>query len=285
MDLDEVRRVTITALFADDLLMQKFVLKGGNALKLVYGLSTRTSLDLDLSLDNDFDDFEEAKGRLFRSLKDRFDAAGYIVFDEKLEPKPKILKEGQNALWGGYQLAFKLIEKAKYSAAIGDLRMMQRTSLVVGPDQQRVFTVDLSKNEYTKDKSAREFDDFEIYVYTLDMIAVEKLRALCQQMEEYPHRTYGKPRARDFYDIHRIVSSGQVILETEANRELMKAMFAVKEVPLTLLEKLPAYREFHRPDWLAVTGSVSVAEKLEDFDFYFDFVLAELEKLKSLWGK
>jgi predicted nucleotidyltransferase component of viral defense system len=49
MDLEEVRRLTIIALFSDDELYEQIVLKGGNALNLVYGLSSRTSLDLDFS--------------------------------------------------------------------------------------------------------------------------------------------------------------------------------------------------------------------------------------------
>ncbi len=43
MDFDEIRRVTITALFSDEVLFDHLVLKGGNALSLVYGLTERTS--------------------------------------------------------------------------------------------------------------------------------------------------------------------------------------------------------------------------------------------------
>ena len=55
-DLDEIRRITITAIFSDDLLSEILVLKGGNALALIYGVSTRTSLDLDFSMNSDFPD-------------------------------------------------------------------------------------------------------------------------------------------------------------------------------------------------------------------------------------
>ena len=40
-------------------------------------------------------------------------------------------------------------------------------------------------------------------------------------------------------------------------------------------------REFHRADWPAVRGAV--AEQPQEFDFYFDFVLRELEPLHTLW--
>ncbi|MCZ2147286.1 MAG: nucleotidyl transferase AbiEii/AbiGii toxin family protein [Bryobacterales bacterium] len=40
------------------MLLECLVLKGGNALNLVYGLTTRTSLDLDFSMSADFDDLD-----------------------------------------------------------------------------------------------------------------------------------------------------------------------------------------------------------------------------------
>src|SRR5579863_2753636 len=40
-----VRKIAITALFADDTLVNRIVLKGGSALSLVYGIGRRTSLD------------------------------------------------------------------------------------------------------------------------------------------------------------------------------------------------------------------------------------------------
>src|SRR5262245_38970980 len=102
MDFSEIRRVAITALFSDDLLLERLVLKGGNALSLGYGLTDRTSLDLDFSMADDFENLEEARARIFRALRDRFDAKGYVVFDERFEPKPKLDHEDTKPWWGGY---------------------------------------------------------------------------------------------------------------------------------------------------------------------------------------
>jgi hypothetical protein len=52
-------------------------------------------------------------------------------------------------------------------------------------------------------------------------------------------------------------------------------------VPLSLLAKVGDFREFHRPDWPSVQESVA-GGKVESFDFYFDFVLGEIERLKAL---
>lgn len=116
MDFAEIRRLTIIALFSDDQLVDQLVLKGGNALSLIYGVSPRTSLDLDFSLEGDFPNLEEARQRLFRALRDRFDSAGYVVFDERLEPKPRLEGEDERPWWGGYELKFKLVEKEKSQA-------------------------------------------------------------------------------------------------------------------------------------------------------------------------
>src|SRR5512146_1421142 len=58
MDLSDIRRLVIVAMFSDDVLFGRLVLKGGNAISLVYGYGTRGSLDVDFSIDGDFDDLE-----------------------------------------------------------------------------------------------------------------------------------------------------------------------------------------------------------------------------------
>jgi hypothetical protein len=40
-------------------------------------------------------------------------------------------------------------------------------------------------------------------------------------------------------------------------------------------------REVHRPDWPAVVAAV--AESLNDFEFYFDFVVEQVATLETLW--
>jgi len=281
MDFAEVRRLTIVALFSDDQLFEQIVLKGGNALSLVYGLSPRTSLDLDFSIEKDFADLDDTRKRIFRAVKERFSSAGFVVFDESLEPKPQVLGPNQQAWWGGYEFKFKLIEEAKYKALGGSLETLRRNALVVGPGQQRKFSVDMSKFEYCEGKVEREMDSHTIYVYSPEMIAVEKLRAICQQMPEYTLRTHASPRARDFYDIWRVFTATSLNLTAPKTVELAKHIFAAKQVPLALLAKVSDQREVHRPDWPAVVAAV--AESLNDFDFYFDFVVEQVATLKTLW--
>ncbi|MGD0910999.1 MAG: nucleotidyl transferase AbiEii/AbiGii toxin family protein [Terracidiphilus sp.] len=281
-DFREIRRIAITAIFSDDVLFERVVLKGGNALSLALGLSNRTSLDLDFSIENDFEDVDEIRNRVQMALEARFRAAGFVVFDFKFGPKPSVAPEGQSPRWGGYLAAFKVMELRKYEDLKGDLAGRRRDSLVIGPGQQRIFTIDLSKYEYVTGKMEMEFDDYSIFVYSPAMIAIEKLRAICQQMAEYPLQRRPSARARDFYDIHLIASLPNVNLSSPENLELVRHIFAAKEVQIILLRKISNQREFHRPDWDNVKASANDG-KLSEFDFYFDFVVKQVDSMKALW--
>jgi len=256
MDLNEIRKLTITALFSDDALFDQLVLKGGNALSLIYGISSRTSLDLDFSIEEDFHDVGETKARIFKALRDRFSSVGLVVFDETFETRPEKPGADQNNRWGGYYLVFKLIEAEKHSVMREDLGALRRQAMVVGPDQRRKFSVDISKFEYCIGKMTTELDNYTIHVYTLAMLAIEKLRAICQLMSGYKLIRDPRPRARDFYDVHLIVTEAGVDLSSGESLHLVPAIFAAKDVQLRLISQISQQREFHRPDWPAVQASV-----------------------------
>jgi Nucleotidyl transferase AbiEii toxin, Type IV TA system len=282
MDFEDVRKLTITALFSDDLLFEQLVLKGGNAMTLVHGISPRASLDLDFSLEKDFEDLPDVQARMARALADRFASVGFVPFDIKLIPRPSVQKDEAVLWWGGYQLNFKLINEKRYRSFGSEKERLRRESLVIAPNQLKVFTVDFSKWEFTGGKVKAEFDDYTIFVYSPAMIALEKVRAICQQMEEYPPTGKTKrPRARDFFDIYTVVTKTGFRFGAPENLDMMRLVFAAKEVPLPLLGKVKDQREFHRPDWPRVRGAV--AARLEEFDYYFEFVLREIEPLHALW--
>jgi predicted nucleotidyltransferase component of viral defense system len=279
MDLRDIRRLVIIALFSDDELMEKFVLKGGNALDIVYTIGTRSSVDIDLSMSGDFADVQDAQERIFRGLRDRFDSAGFVVFDEKFQLRPSVMREGQSPRWGGYQVDFKIADRATYEKHGNDIEALRRNASLVGPEQKRTFKIDISKYEFVEPKEETEIDNYTVYVYTLPMMAVEKLRAICQQMSEYEMRRNAKPRARDFYDIHSIVTTGEIDLTNAENLELVRNIFAAKSVPLSLIGNIKNTRDYHIIDWPAVEQSV--AGEINDFDFYFEFVVELAERLQA----
>jgi hypothetical protein len=276
--LQQIRRNVILALCSDDELMEQLVLKGGNALDIVHRVGGRTSQDLDYSIPADFDDLEHTKQKLFTVLRQQFDRAGLVVFDEKLERRP--LRGGEDRM-SGYQLEFKLTTKVRRESAGSNLDRLRREATVVGPEQARRVEVQISKHEYCGAKQAAELDGFRLFVYTPAMIAIEKLRAICQQMDEYTKRAHPSARARDFYDIHTAITQANVNLGSDENLVHLRAAFAAKEVPLPLLSRIEAYRERHRADWPAVENSVRDGVP-HDYDFYFDFVVGAVRKLDAL---
>lgn len=291
----EIRKTIIVAIASDDELMERLILKGGNALDIVYKLGERASLDVDFSMARDFadvDDLAEMQGRLFRALRDRFDSLGYVVFDEKIVERPPV-KPGQRpgvgiTIWGGYNATFKLISKERYRELGGQpgvvpeskvLNALRMQSQVTGPDSERSFIIEISKFEYTEGRVMRSVDNYDCYVYTPAMIAAEKLRALCQQLPEYTLRRNPAPRPRDFFDIHTIATRASCDITAAEHHDLVANMFHVKKVPLELLARIGSdeNRAFHAQQWTAVTNAVR--GRTEPFDFYFDFGVDVAQRL------
>jgi hypothetical protein len=281
ISLEEVRRRILIALFSDDELMDALVLKGGNALALVYQVGSRASLDMDFSMASAFPDLADASARIFGVLKREFAAVGYVVIDEKFEVKPSQRATPRPEWWGGYIVEFKLVEQSLYEELRGDMQAVRRRAETLGPQQRRTYTIDISRNEFCEGKVQREIDDYIVYVCSLEMIAAEKLRAICQQMPEYSFTRTKRPRARDFYDIQQIVAEHGVDLTTPENMAMLSAVFAAKQVPLGLLGEIQKYRDFHFADWASVEASISGEH--DSFGYYFDFVASLAAKLESLW--
>jgi predicted nucleotidyltransferase component of viral defense system len=279
ISLDEVRRRILIALFSDDELMNALVLKGGNALALIYKVGSRASLDMDFSIQTAFSDVDKARDRIFDTLRREFRSIGYVFFDEKFEIKPSQRGREQPEWWGGYIVEFKLVERALYEEFRDDTQRLRMRAEELGPLHKRKYTIDISQHEFCEGKVQRVVDNYTVYVYSLEMIAAEKLRAICQQMPEYTLGTKN-PRARDFYDIHQIIAEHDIDLTTKENLSLLDAVFAAKQVPLNLLGEICKYRDFHAPDWPSVEASISGAH--DPFGSYFDFVAELASDLEAL---
>jgi len=258
--------------------MSQLVLKGGSAVQLVYGIGSRSSLDIDLSLETDFENLADVDARFQAALERVFKDAGLVVFDYSFQLRPT-RQVSADRRWGGYEVAFKVSPKLDFPA---DISKARREAIVIGPSQERIFRIQMSRYEFCGDPTAMELGGQTVVVYTPAMLAVEKLRAICQQLPEYGPRRHPTPRARDFYDIPTICTAASVRLGSPTNMELIRQCFAAKEVPLKLLTLVQESREFHRPDWPSV---VAAAENLslDDFDRYFDSLVREIETLKVLW--
>lgn len=279
-----IRKLVIISLFTDNKLMNTFVLKGGNAIDIVYGLTDRGSIDVDVSMAKDFDSgmLEEVRIRLESALISTFGDYSYQIFDVSLIEKPKVPNQETRGFWGGYLLEFKVIEKEKAKGLSHEMKRKQ--ALVVGPGNSTKFKVDISKFEYCETKIEKELDGYTIYVYTPLMVVYEKLRAICQQLPDYTSTIKQQPRsrARDFFDIHRIVT--RLCLESQfiasENLETLKAIFDAKHVPLSFLYKIASQKEFHAFDFSSIKDTVTDKSELKSFDFYFEYVLGLIDQIK-----
>jgi hypothetical protein len=275
--LEKIKKLAVTAMFSDDELMDQLVLKGGNAMALIHKLTSRESVDLDFSMHHDFPDGANAvQGRIERALQRTFRPEGYEPFDFKMEEKPASVSPDLAGFWGGYGVEFKLVPNAQFAALKDDLVKLRNAALSIG--QGRKFFIDISRFEYIDDKEPKDLDGYRIYVYSPLMIACEKLRAICQQMNEYDpvikrDNRPGAQRARDFLDIHVLVESLRLDMLSPKALDITRKMFALKHVELDWLANIDNYREFHRQGFPSVQATVSRDFPLQEFDFYVDYVV------------
>jgi len=284
--LERIKILAIQAMFSDDDLLEKLVLKGGNAMVLIHRVSARTSVDLDFSLAQDFgDEVAAVRERIETLLQETFAADGFHLFDFEMLEKPKAISEDMRHFWGGYEVVFKLATADLHAAHGKDLNALRRMALNLGKGTR--FSIDISRFEYVEDKEAADLEGYTVYVYSPVMIVCEKLRAICQQMPEYgPLIKRGRPgsaRARDFVDIFVLMERLKLDLGSEKAQAILRSMFAVKKVPLGFLAKLPEAYEFHLAGFPAVQATVEPSFDLREFRFYFDYVLGLVERLKPVW--
>ena len=275
--LERIKKLAVTAMFSDDDLMDQLVLKGGNAMALIHKLTSRESVDLDFSMAHDFPDGSEAvQRRIEIALQRTFRPAGFEPFDFKMEEKPAAVSPDLAGFWGGYGVQFKLVPNAQFAILKNDPLRLRNAALTIG--QGRKFLIDISRFEYVNDKESNELDGYRIYVYSPLMIACEKLRAICQQMNEYApvvkrENRPGSQRARDFLDIHTLVESLALDMLSPKALDITRQMFGLKHVELDWLGNINHYREVHRNGFPSVTATVSRDFELQEFDFYVDYVV------------
>lgn len=200
----------------------------------------------------------------------------------KFSPKPKKKNETTAEFWGGYLVTFKVLEQEQHEKLKDNIDAQRRNAIALRPDHSPTFELEFSKFEYVGKKEEVKIDGYSIYVYTSEMIVFEKLRAICQQLPGYadiiPSHS-PRARARDFYDIHLIMEMHRIEPDTNENKELITHIFEAKKVPLSFIRDIRHHPHIHSGDWDNVRDTVSAQEKVEGFDFYFNYVLERFEPL------
>lgn len=278
-----LRREIMAALFSDAFLLDRLVIKGGNALDIVHNINQRASVDIDFSIADVFLDQHDVQDRIKKALTQRLERLGLVVFDYSFEERPPEMPNDPLPWWGGYTAEFKIIEKSAFDSLSSTPEKRSIQAMVIAPQQARIFRIDISKNEFCNGKEEAEIGGVRVYVYSVEMCVFEKLRSICQQMPQYTEimTRHGRPRARDFYDIYATVTRRSIDLLLPENHRLCENIFAAKRVPMHLLTQICNTREFHRADWDSV--KVAVYGDVFEFDYYFEFVVEEVNRLNALW--
>ena len=289
LDFEEIKTKTIIALFSDDYLMERLVLKGGNAMNIVYKMYNRASLDFDFSIEEDFsdDELKEVGHRILLALESTFKEYNLVVLDYSFECRPKCKREGDALVfWGGYVASFKLVTHDDHQQYKGRKDSLRKRALRIDKGGKQNIVIEISKYEYCE-KTEQELDDFIVYVYPPELLALEKIRAVCQQTEEFAE-IVGKPgikgRARDFFDIYHLCVTFEIDLASNDNLEKLTKVFEAKKVPLTTLARLEKYKSYHEATFPSVVDTVSGKTKVLTFDFYFKFVQEVAQKLSKRLG-
>jgi hypothetical protein len=61
--------------------------------------------------------------------------------------------------WGGYRIEFKVIEIKRYEELKGNLRALRTGATVLGRNQEKKFSIDISKFEHCISKRELELDE------------------------------------------------------------------------------------------------------------------------------
>jgi hypothetical protein len=281
--INKFKKLVIIGLVSDDELMEKLVLKGGNAIELGYGINSRASYDLDFSMEEDFEEEQIIMGKIESNLTRIFIEQGYHLFDFEWHIKPKALRDEVKDFWGGYNILFKVIKQDALAKLDGKIDTKRRNALPLNPGLSPKFSIDISKHEYIGKREERAFEGYTFYIYALEMIVLEKVRAICQQLPEYQEiigtaKAIG--RARDFYDIYTICNGFDVPLNSEETKNNLKATFAAKKVPITFLKEMRFNKKRHEDDFdKQFKATLSAKTDVLDFDVYFNFVMDTFEHI------
>lgn len=285
MNPDKIRATILKAIFKDDSLSDIVILKGGNALALLE-ISDRTSIDIDFAINRTKDIAEEEEGKRFENaIKNEFNSLGFVIHDYKFTAKPRKRKETTPPFWGGYKIEFKIIKKSivseivkKYDSERSTNKIRAKSELIDPSNQKKIIEIDLSFNEYTENSQTVDFEGVKVFVYSPLMIIYEKMRALCQQMEQYPYKSVGSARARDLHDIYMIITNekddnmNRDFVINQENLKILTQIFSAKKVDLTLLTMLDQEKDKLEKDYNDTVVVTINPKDIVNFDFLFEYI-------------
>ena len=223
------------------MLRDSLVFKGGTALRKCYFGDYRFSEDLDFSALEGVPTGEEVERLVSEAcetavtLLDEY-APVEIVSERYTEREPH----------PGGQEAFVIRARFPWQS-----RPQTRVMIEVTVDEKILWSVERRRviHEYGEPLSA------EVQVYALEEVVAEKLRALLQQAEMFERRGWSRSRARDYYDLWRVLGTYRNQMALVGFDSLLREKCSVRGVSFSgpddfFHEPMLAYVEDTWEQWL-----------------------------------
>lgn len=257
--MDRALRAMLAAIAAEPLLARDYVLKGGLALRLLFG-GPRRSDDLDLTSARPFThEVTDEKNEMLLAFCELLDAS---------------LEEVQAA----YELReMRVLEKtlsAEIPALLGSVAYRDAQSSAEGPYEAKM---QITLSEFICETARHTVDGIVIHSATLEDILADKLKALLQQV------TRNKLRPMDVYDVWYFGTASDHVLQLDRLREYLEIKAARwPEVfpPTPNRFHDPELREYSAQRFEAFVRDLNPDAPRVSFDDAFSGVLTLVDRLE-----
>lgn len=265
LERDYVLSWVLAGISRTDRLRDAIIFKGGTALKKCYFGQYRFSEDLDFSGIGDVpagDEMEDSMHTVCCKAAQLLDEYAPVAFECERYTEREAHPGGQEAF---------IIRASLPWHRKPHVRVMVEISMdepVFHPEQQRKVIHDYG-----------EPLDASIRVYTLEEIVAEKLRAILQHVEKLEERGWSRSRARDYYDIWRVLKTYQDELELDNFKSLLHRKCKIREVSFEepadfFQEPMLSYVKRTWDDWLG-----PLVSDLPPFDLVIGELRPEIARL------
>lgn len=219
IEKDYILSWVLAGIAANEKLQNKLIFKGGTALKKCYFGNYRFSEDLDFTAKEDI-----IKGAfLEKEIEKSCEIASILV--QKFSPlELKVERYKEKEVHPDAQEAFNIRGKFPWHRQFLPKVMVEIT-------MEEPMQIEPVKRPILHGYEEEIFQ--EINVYSLEEIIAEKMRAILQHFKKLEERGWTRSRARDYYDIWRILNGYSNALRMEIISSLFLEKCKVKEVEFT----------------------------------------------------
>lgn len=225
IERDYIQSYVLLGISNESTLSEYLVFKGGTALKKVYFNDYRFSEDLDFSVSNGpkGDDLEN----LIQVSVDYAEAA----VREHSPVALSVERYQERVAHPGGQEAFVIRVQLPWQR-----QPMFRVKIEVTSDEPILLSND--RKAIFHSQAYEELVEARVRTYSLEEIAVEKLRATQQTLAKMRTRGWARPRARDYYDLWHLVCDPRVFLDWIAISRILPHKCDTRGVQLLSIEQV-----------------------------------------------